>query len=164
MAFVGDRSQIVPGPCDVTINSVQIGHSEENVEVVFGDAINRITSHEAGTVPVYHSKSPTPINIKIRALEIKQEVENLAFPEADTVSSTGLVTVTQDSFTELAGVTVRVHPQSMGTATTRDIVGYNMVPVGAPINQTLGREEKLMLNLDFERQWADSGTGWNLGD
>ncbi len=164
MTFVGDSSVIVPGPCSVTINSVQIGHTEENVEIIMEESTNPVFSHESRDVPLAVSKSPTPIRIKIRALEIKQETLNLAFPEASTVVTAGLTTVTQDVYTELSGVTVVVHPESEGAATARDFTLNNAVAVGAPINQTWGRDDKLMLNLEFQRMLVDSGTAWTLGN
>ena len=162
MGFDGDGTKLIPGPCEIIINGVQLGHTEENVTLEWGDSIKRHHSHEAGEVPVKYTQLPRPVTMRVQALEITKEVSTLAFPEA-SVTTTGLVSVNQDNLTELAAVEVTIHPTIEGANATKDIVLKQMVGVGPPINTGWGAEDKLKLDLVYERQWKDTGLSYTVG-
>lgn len=163
MSFDGDAAKIITGPFDITINSTQLGHTEENVEeLTHGDANTMHVSHESGEVPVKETRGPVPITLRAKAIEITKEVADELFPEAASVSVAGLVTVADKSITVLVPVVVRLHPSdTVGTA--NDHVYYNMVPYGPVIEGPLGRENKYMLNCSFRRNWADTDVAYTLG-
>jgi hypothetical protein len=164
MAFSGDKTKVLPGPNEVTINGVQLGHTEENVEVIeFGDSVKRHHSHEASDVPIRHTQLPRPITIRIRSLEITNSVLAEAFPEADSITTSGVVSVHQDNFTELTPIEVTIHPTVAGASTKNDHTYKDMVVVGPPINTAWGSEDKLKIDLTLERQWRDSGLTHQIG-
>lgn len=162
MAFLGTSTPIISGPYDVTINGIQVGHTEENIQLLqWGSAETKHLSHEGGDVPVKFTRGPRTIRLEVRSLQITANLLGEVFAEADSVSASGVVTVTQDSLTVLSPVAITLHPSDV-TGTANDIVLSAMVNVDAPIDQPLGRPDKVMVNLFFERQWVDSGTSYTF--
>lgn len=164
MPFEGDKSKVLTGPFDVTINGVVVGHTEENVQLLqIGEAETRHNSHEAGpNVPVKITRAPRQVRIEIRSLQIQANLLEEVFAEA-TVSASGTVTVAQDSLTVLDGVTIVLHPTEFPTLTTdHDHTFSNMANVGPPLDQPAGREDRFMLNMFFEGLWVDTGSRYVL--
>ena len=168
MTFSGSSTPLTTGPFDVTINDVQLGHTEENIQLLqWGESETNHNSHEAGDVPVKVTRGPRTIRLEIRSLQIQKNLLDEVFAEAASITTDGLVTVgaasgAQDSLTNLTPVTITLHPSDV-TGTAHDIVLSNMVNVGAPFDQPLGRPDKLMLNLFFIRTWSDTSVAYTVG-
>lgn len=168
MTFAGDSTKQITGPHDIIINGVQLGHTEEDIQLLqFGAAETRHLSHEAGEVPTKITRGPRTIRLEARSVQVQANVLFEVFAEAASVTSAGLVTVgaasgAQDSYTALTGVTITLHPTDAGDA-TNDIVLNNMVSVGGPIDQAVGRQNKIMINMFYERTWSDSSVAYTIG-
>lgn len=168
MAFLGSSTPIITGPFDITINDVQVGHTEENIQLLqWGESETMHQSHEAGDVPVKVTRGPRTIRLEVRSVQIQKNLLDEVFAEATSITTAGLVTVgaaagAQDSLTNLTPVTVRLHPSDV-TGTDHDIVLNHMVNVGAPFDQPLGRPDKLMMHLFFIRTWSDTSAAYTIG-
>lgn len=168
MAFDGDSTKLTTGPHDITVNGVQIGHTQENIQLLtLGEADTRHQSHEAGEVPVKVTRGPRTVRLEMRSVQIQKNLLEEVFPEAESITTDGLVTVgaasgAQDSLTVPAPVEITLHPSDVAGA-ANDIVLNNMVNVGTAIDGPLGRPDKLMLNLFYERTWSDSSAAYTIG-
>lgn len=156
MSFDGAAANAITGPWDVTINGVQIGHTEENVEdLTAGDSNTQHMSHESGLVAFKETRGATPISFRLRAIEITKEVMDLVFPEATSVSAAGIATFSDKSITVLTAVSVTLHPSDTVGA-DNDQVYNNMVPFGPKFEGPQGRENKYLLTVSFRNVWTDT--------
>lgn len=163
MSFTAlDATKIVHGPYELTYNSIQLGFTEEEPELEFGDSIVRLMAHEAGDVPIKIVKGPVPVIVRVPAIQLDSIHFENAVKEG-TVTSAGLVTVTQDFVTNLAGATLRIHPSIEGSGVTKDFVFYNMAPSGVIGTIKLSRTGKAVIGLAFERIFKTTGTAWTFG-
>lgn len=158
MAFSFSLADVSYGPWEISFGAttsalVVVGMTDQGADISMPDAIVRHMGHEAGDVPIKFVKMPQQVHISIKALEIKAGIIEVAFPERSDSAAATTVTVPNSAlFTELTPQIIKFHPAN-GSGITDDWVFYNMVCLGAPLNQAMSRANRAMIDLKFERQY-----------
>lgn len=126
-----DATQVKMGVCDVTFNSVDLGHTSGGCEVEYKPKYKEITVDQYGETPVDKILVGEELTVKAKLAESTFAVLKTAIQAATLLTQTtdNKLKIGQDAGFSLASVAAELtlHPVAMGEETEGDVVIYKAV-------------------------------------
>lgn len=130
---MADVQNVKLGVCDVTYNSVALGHTKGGVEVTYTPEIYEKTVDKFGSTPVGAVLIGERLEVKVPMAEHTLANLKVAMPGGTLVEGATLdeINFGADAGGDLTGAVLLLHPTAYASATTYDWTIHKAICVGA---------------------------------
>lgn len=159
----------ITGPCLITANGVDMGHTLDGVELTAERDFTRVKTDKSGDTPIDYVLAGNRLKAKFKLAQADWDQWNLAIPETSSYDGSGVkdrvdfgadagYSLRQDS------VLLRIHPiKNAISDQSEDIVIYKAVST-EPVTLPMKIDEQKVLEITMEALYVeDYGTGRRLG-
>lgn len=143
--MANDIDNLRLGHCEITYNSVDLGHTKGGCEVSLANDTYEATVDLYGSSPVKTFDKGLRVEVKVTLSEYQLDIMKEVIPSSTKIEGTGGTPVDALSFgkeagSEIVGALLTLHPID-GNSTDEDVSIYKAVPIG---------EVKLPYKIDEE--------------
>lgn len=159
----------IAGPCFITFNGVNMGHTLDGVELTAERDFTRVKTDRGGDTPIDYVLGGNRLKIKFKLAQTEWAQWNMAIPETSSYDGSG--TNDRADFGADAGYSLRgdgaqlvIHPiKNAATDFSDDITVYKAVSVeNVPLPYKI--DEQKTIEVTMEALYVeDYGTGRRLG-
>lgn len=168
--MASDISKVeIVGPCKITFNGVDMGHTLDGVELTAERDFKRVITDKAGDTPIDYVLTGNRLKLKFKLAQTEWDQWNMAIPETSSYDGAGIKD--RNDFGADAGASLRgegfqlvIHPlKNVATDLSDDVTIYKAVSTdNVPLPMKIDAQR--VLEITMEALYVeDYGTGRRLG-
>lgn len=159
----------IVGPCKITFNGVDMGHTIGGVELTAERDLKRVSTDKSGDTPIDYVLTGNRLKAKFMLAQTEWDQWNLAVPETSSFDGAGVKD--RNDFGADAGYSIRgdgaqlvIHPlKNVATDLSDDVTIYKAVSTDN-VALPMKIDEQRTLEVTMEALYVeDYGTGRRLG-